>query len=153
MNLLSPAQHPFPPYPKEYLHSCSITYVTMHPPLPHKHTLQVGWDWEGGSPCLPPSHKYQHPHSWRPCLVLKIQQGHQQQPVRTIGTSQMSTAEWTRTVGMPEIFEMPTNVLASAGMPTVQYEWKQYMSFQGIQNGKKFLKKDTKRVKIPKFLV
>jgi hypothetical protein len=59
---------------------------------------------------------------------------------------------------MPEILEMPTKVLASGGMPTVQYGWQQQISFHGNlqnshQNGKKFLKKDTKRVKIPKFMV
>jgi hypothetical protein len=59
---------------------------------------------------------------------------------------------------MPEISEMPTNVLASGRMPTVQYGWQQQLSFHenllnSHQNGKKFLKKDTKRVKIPKFMV
>jgi hypothetical protein len=40
----------------------------------------------------------------------------------TVGTSQTLTAkERPSTAGMPEIVEMPTTVLASAGTPTAQY--------------------------------
>jgi hypothetical protein len=44
-----------------------VSNVTMH-------TLQVGWDWRGGSLSLPPPPPYQrqYPHSCRPCLVHKI---------------------------------------------------------------------------------
>jgi hypothetical protein len=62
-----------------------------------------------------------------------IQQGHQQQQqelttrtlataAETIGTSQTSTAEGRpATAKIPEIVEMPTTELTSAGMPTAQY--------------------------------
>jgi hypothetical protein len=48
---------------------------------------------------------------------------------------------------MPEIVEMPSTVLASAGMLTAQYERQQLMSCdnsrKNYQNGEKFLKNYT----------
>jgi hypothetical protein len=50
-----------------------------------------------------------------------IQQGHQQQNNYNISNIQTSTAEGRpATKGMPEIVEMPTTVLATAGTPTAQ---------------------------------
>ncbi len=49
-----------------------------------------------------------------------IQQGHQQQQ-QELATTTSATAEGrSATKGMPEIVEMPTTVLASAGTPTAQ---------------------------------
>ncbi len=94
-----PRLPPLPPLPKgrsTFTAAVLCNYASSPPPPP----INIPYKWGGiGRGALPPSPlpiKYQNPHSCRPCLVLKIQQGHQQQRVRTIGTSQMSPAEWTR---------------------------------------------------------
>jgi hypothetical protein len=68
---------------------------------------------------------------------MNSQQQHQQHP--DVNSRHASK-------GMPEILEMPTTVLASAGMPTGFRRNLRKIR----QNGKTFVKKE-KRVKIPNF--
>jgi hypothetical protein len=79
-----------------------------------------------------------------------IHQGPQQQQ-QDITTRKLATA-----VGLAPV-EIPTTILPSAGTPTATEVQKQYGLFGEIcantlQNGKKFVKKDTKGVKVAYFL-